>query len=197
MITALSILTPYLALPLWTAAQAPPRPVQATFGTTVGQPGDFRGEVYFLPPGHRGLPDFAKLKPAGTIYTPEFNVPDQDFSAGFPGISKRFEWFAIDFRTEFWIRRPGEYTFELTSDDGSCLYIDDQKVIDNDGQHAAITRRGKVRLEAGSHRIRVSYYQGPRFRVALRLRVAAPGEELRLFHTDDFSAPSTAVPARP
>jgi hypothetical protein len=35
----------------------------------------------------------------------------------------------------------------------------------------------------------VSYFQGPRFEVALVLQVAPPGEEFRLFSTDEFKPP--------
>jgi hypothetical protein len=35
----------------------------------------------------------------------------------------------------------------------------------------------------------VSYFQGPRFQVALVLKVAAPGEELRIFSTDELKPP--------
>ena len=44
-------------------------------------------------------------------------------------------------------------------------------------------------LESGVHRIRVSYFQGPREQVALVLKVAPPGEEFRIFSTDEFRPP--------
>jgi hypothetical protein len=45
----------------------------------------------------------------------------------------------------------------------------------------------------GVHAIRVSYFHGPRFHVALVLRVAGPGShELRVFDTDDFKPPADA-----
>ena len=42
------------------------------------------------------LPKFEKMKPVGTIYTSSLNLPPQDFRQGFPGVTSRFEWFAID-----------------------------------------------------------------------------------------------------
>ena len=71
------------------------------------------------------------------IFTASLNVPPQDLKAGFPGVTDRFEWFAIDYAGRFWIDRPGMYTFVLTSDDGARLYLDDQLIIDNDRQHPA------------------------------------------------------------
>ena len=73
------------------------------------------------------------------------------------------------------------------------LYIDGKKVIDNDGQHSVEEKEANVKLKSGVHSIRVSYFQGPRFHVALVLRVAGPKEkELRVFHTDDFKPPPDA-----
>jgi hypothetical protein len=95
-----------------------------TFGTTVVATTGFRGEIYFIKPGSRKLPDFSKLKPVGVIYTPYLCVPPRSFDQGFPGVTDRFEWFAIDYTARFWISEPGTYRFRLASDDGSILYID-------------------------------------------------------------------------
>lgn len=161
----------------------------ATFGTTVVIPSGLRGSIYYIPHNTVAIPKFAKLKPAGTIYTPSLNVPPQDFKEGFPGVSKRFEWFAIDYTGRFWIDNPGTYNFSLLSDDGAWLYIDGQLTVDNGGQHAPIEKSGTIYLRGGIHDIRVAYFQGPKFQVALVLRVAGPGERLRIFSTDEFKPP--------
>jgi PA14 domain len=160
------------------------------FGTTVVIPSGLRGLVYHIHHRTTKLPDFEKMKPAGAaIYTSSLNLPPQDFQQGFPGVTKRFEWFAIDYTGRFWIANPGMYTFALLSDDGAKLYIDDQVVIDNDGQHPPLEKTGGLDLTGGIHRIRVSYFQGPKFQVALVLRVAGPGQQLRVFSTDEFKPP--------
>jgi hypothetical protein len=159
------------------------------FGTTVVIPSGLRGRVYHIRRNTTKLPDFSKLKPAGTIYTSSLNIPPQDFRQGFPGVTKRFEWFAIDYSGRFWVAKPGEYRFVLTSDDGARLYIDDALIIDNDGTHPPQELTGTVDLTGGVHSIRVSYFQGPRFEVALVLKVAPPGEPLRIFSTDDLKPP--------
>jgi hypothetical protein len=164
----------------------------ARFGTTVVIPLGLRGEIYKISKNRNLLPDFSRLKPIGTIYTPSLSVPPQSFNQGFPGVTKRFEGFAIDYTGRFWIEIPGEYRFELTSDDGSKLYIDGALVIDNDGAHPPQTKSGSVRLAAGVHSIRVSYFQGIRFLVALVLKVAREGEEPRVFSTDEFRPPPDA-----
>jgi hypothetical protein len=151
-----------------------------------------KGRIYLLHRDTRYLPNFQKMKSVGTIYTPSLDVPPQRFDQGFPGVTKRFEWFAIDYTGRFWISRPGLYGFALLSDDGSKLYIDDQLLIENDGIHSVHEEPGQAELSQGMHRIRVSYFQGPRFELALVLRVSAPGERLRLFSTDDFKPPPDA-----
>ncbi|HLH41755.1 MAG TPA: PA14 domain-containing protein [Bryobacteraceae bacterium] len=163
------------------------------FGTTVVVPLGLRGDIYYIRRNTTKLPNFQKLKPKGTIYTASLNVPPQDFRQGFPGVTKRFEWFAIDYSGRFWIEKPGDYRFALTSDDGAQLYIDGQLTIDNDGTHPPRLQQGEIRLSAGVHRIRVPYFQGPRFNVALVLEVAGPGDEpMRVFNTDEFKPPPNA-----
>jgi len=166
---------------------------EVKFGTTVVIPAGLRGIVYHIRPGSTQLPDFARLKPQGTIYTSSLNVPPQSFLDGFPGVTRRFEWFAIDYTGRFWIETAGRYRFALTSDDGADLWIDGQLVIDNDGQHPARELAGAADLAHGVHRIRVSYFQGPREEVALILKIARPGQRLRVFSTDDFKPPADAV----
>jgi len=160
-----------------------------TFGTTVVSSTGFRGDIYFLDARTLKLPRFEKLKPVGSIYTNVLHVPAREFSTGFPGVTDRFEWFAIDYSGRFWVRDAGKYDFFLMSDDGSKLYIDGKTVINNDGLHGVMTRSGSANLKAGVHRIRVSYFQGPRFHVALVLDFRRPGEEWRPFDMDGFLPP--------
>jgi hypothetical protein len=170
--------------------QAQDTPPVPTFGTTVVIPSGLRGQIYYIHRNSKALPQFERLKPVGTIYTTALNVPPRDFNEGFPGVTDRFEWFAIDYTGRFWIQKPGVYEFALTSDDGAKLYIDDRELIDNDGQHQPVTEQGRINLRGGIHRIRVSYFQGPRYQVALVLKVAGPDdEELRVFSTDEFKPP--------
>ncbi len=162
----------------------------AVFGTTVVIPSGLKGDIYHVPERSESLEVLSSLKPVGSIYTSALNVPPQDFLLGFPGVTERFEWFAIDYNGKFWIEKPGVYRFKLISDDASILYIDGLLVIDSDGIHSAIARRGSVRLSGGLHTIRVSYMQGPRDAVALTLEVAGPGDaQPRIFSTEEFKPP--------
>jgi len=190
-------MSPVLLLLLAAAAQDEPRYKFSTtvysFGTTVASNSGFRGDIYHIEEGTEKLPDLSRLKPVGSIYTPALCVPSRAFDEGFPGVTDRIEWFAIDYRARFWVSQPGTYRFALESDDGSVLYIDDKRVIGNDGEHPPKEKDGKVKLKVGPHRIRVSYYQGPRFHVALVLRVQGPTDgELHVFNTEEFKPPSDA-----
>jgi hypothetical protein len=161
-----------------------------SFGTTVVVPGGLEGVIYHIPRNSKAIPDLRRIKPQGKIYVSTLNIPLRDFTEGFPGVTKRQEWFAIEYTGRFWIEKPGPYRFALTSDDGSRLYIDDQTVVDNDGVHPVATKSGSVELSGGIHTIRVQYFQGPRLQVALVLEIASADEELRVFSTDEFKPPA-------
>jgi hypothetical protein len=176
----------WLLIPLLATGQEP----SAVFGTTVVIPSGLRGDIYYLPRNTETLADLTRLHPRGAIYTTSLNVPPQDFLIGFPGITQRFEWFAIDYSGKFWIETPGLYRFRLTSDDGAMLYIDGQLIADNDGIHSTTVRLGSIRLAGGRHTIRVPYYQGPGDTVALILEVAGPGEQPHIFSTEEFKPPT-------
>jgi hypothetical protein len=124
-----------LCIPLAFSLAAQDRPT-AVFGTTVVIPGGLKGDIYHLQNSTRSLAGLTKLKPVGSIYSSMLDVRPQDFSLGFPGVTDRFEWFAIDYSGRFWIEHPGIYRFRLISDDGAMLYVDGQLIIDNDGVHS-------------------------------------------------------------
>ncbi|MGD9723180.1 MAG: PVC-type heme-binding CxxCH protein [Pirellulales bacterium] len=51
------------------------------------------------------------------------------------------------------------YTFSLDSDDGSQLFIDGRRVVDNGGSHALREREDTVHLRAGLHELRLDFVQ--------------------------------------
>lgn len=168
--------------------------VESLFGTTVFDPTRLKGDIYYLKPGTLALPNFKKLKPVGSIYTNGVNIPQRAFDEGFPGVTDRFEWFAIDYHGRFYITNPGRYEFVLVSDDGSNLYIDGKRVVYNDGAHPVRRAEGSVRLSQGMHALRLSYFQGPREWIALIMGVRGPDEDRwRIFNTDEFKAPAGAA----
>ncbi|HXN46086.1 MAG TPA: PA14 domain-containing protein [Bryobacteraceae bacterium] len=162
------------------------------FGSTTPLPDSLRGAVCHIAQWWPVLPNFDRLHPVGFIYTYTLDVPTRDYEEGMPGVTDRVEWFAIDYQGDFWIAKPGKYRFNLISDDGSRLTIDGKVVIDNDGIHPTTAMGGSTELAAGSHHIRVGYFQGPGSELALVLEVAAPGEQLHLFDMRNFRPPLNA-----
>ena len=69
------------------------------------------------------------------------------------------EHFALLFEGFIRVPEDGIYKFYLTSDDGSLLWIDGKKIVDNNGTHGAREMAGEVPLQAGLHSFRVGYFQ--------------------------------------
>ncbi len=144
-------------------------------------PGAWQARVCFIPESTRFV---SQVRQCDTIYEQfldEINIPVRRFEAGFPGFEDRTEWFSVTISGGFNVTESGNYQFRLKSDDGSQLFVDNQLVIDNDGIHSAISKRGKIDLAEGRHRLLVRYFQGMKFELALQLFVTPPGESERLF----------------
>lgn len=75
-----------------------------------------------------------------------------------PSYKKRNEQFGLKFSGTLQVPQDATYTFFLSSDDGSKLWIDGQVVVDNDGIHAPQEKSGKVTLKAGPHSIALSFF---------------------------------------
>ncbi len=71
---------------------------------------------------------------------------------------KRPDKFAFEFTGYIKIDKDGIYTFFTDSDDGSLLYIDDEEVVNNDGDHGNVEKNGKAALKKGFHKIKVLYF---------------------------------------
>jgi alpha-L-fucosidase len=94
------------------------------------------------------LPKFAQIEPDALRI-----VPDFDLQAG-----PTDEYFGRRFEGYITIAHDDAYIFALNSDDGARLFIDDRLVIDNDGLHGALEKRGVIALAAGTHAIAVEYF---------------------------------------
>ena len=71
---------------------------------------------------------------------------------------KKGERFAFDFSGYIKIDKDGMYSFYTDSDDGSKLFIDEEEVVNNDGDHGATEKTGKAALKKGFHKISVVYF---------------------------------------
>ena len=66
--------------------------------------------------------------------------------------------FGLVYTTYLQIDKIGKYSFYLQSDDGSKLYVDGQKVVDNDGGHGVIEKEGSIELTEGRHILTVEFF---------------------------------------
>ncbi len=133
--------------------------------------------------GQGRLPSSSDLDSIGRVYANSFRVYSRFFTTGIPGITSPTEWFGIEYRGIFGVDRAWEYDFRLVSDDGAAVYIHEQLVVRDDSLHPARRSQGKARLVSGTHRIRVSYFQGARPEVALVLVVKPPKGSWQVFDT--------------
>jgi alpha-L-fucosidase len=94
------------------------------------------------------MPDFTKLTPVAQGVVPKLALD--------PGPAK--ERIAQVFAG--YVRVPADdvYVIALSSDDGSRLYIGDVLVVDNDGLHSSVEKRGEIALAQGLHALRVEWF---------------------------------------
>jgi hypothetical protein len=96
------------------------------------------------------LPDFGSLTPVSNGVVSTFSLAprlkDTDFAFRYAG--------KIEIATN------GTYTFYTYSDDGSELYIDGRRIVNNDGPHGVTEQSGATNLAAGFHDIVATYCQG-------------------------------------
>lgn len=125
-----------------------------------------------------------------TVYMSKFWAPTREFTQGFiPSGSDTpvtkdngellDEFFSLRFETVLKLPEgypAGYYELSILSDDGIALYIDNERIIDSDGDHP--TRMGCVAGATGTNRgiymspetqksVELLYYQGPRMHIAL------------------------------
>jgi hypothetical protein len=96
------------------------------------------------------LPDFAKLKPVKT---------GKVYKVGLNEFSDLGNQFGIVFIGKIQIKLDGEYSFFLSSNDGSKLWIDNKEIIDADGLHGFGEISDQIFLTKGIHKIKLEYFQ--------------------------------------
>ena len=95
------------------------------------------------------LPDFTLLTPvsAGIINNVSLSC------------KRQADYYAIEYKGFIAIPSDGVYTFYIASDDGSRLYISEDQLINNDGQHGILEKSGSIALGAGLHPIRIIFFE--------------------------------------
>lgn len=171
---------------------------KGNFGDSIPISNGLTGKVFLLPEDTRKLPDFDTMKPLPTtLFLKKIDVPSQDWSKGFPGLKDRFENFGIEYTGTFRTNHPGKYRFRLYSDDGSKLFIDDSLIINNDGLHGATSVYDSFYVDDAVHRIKLLYFQGPRYQLALQLFWAVDHGDDTIFPGSNFVLRTLQPPGFP
>lgn len=111
--------------------------------------------AFYKGAGWKQLPLFSKLSPATRWNSNEFFIDTKRTDSL---LSKDNSCFGLVFTGYIQIDVAGEYKFYTQSDDGSALYINDKKVVNNDGDHGVKEASGEITLEAGKHPIRIDFF---------------------------------------
>jgi len=96
------------------------------------------------------MPDFKSLKPAMTGKVFQFSLKKMDLPKSN---------FALQLKANIQIDKEGDFTFYITSNDGSKLYVNNGLLIDNDGEHGAKELSNSIHLTKGMHPIVAEYFQ--------------------------------------
>jgi hypothetical protein len=113
------------------------------------------------------VPDFSTLEPVFESLTTDLNIESRQLWA---------DHWAMLLEGNLKIDRSGEYTFHVNSDDGCRLLIDQKLVVDNDGDHSLLELSGKTQLAAGTHSIRVEFFDAEGEAI-LEIDMEGPGIE--------------------
>ena len=139
------------------------------FGSSMVKKNDYISVGTFVP----GLQaayysDEGWTAPVITNTVNQIHLADQaGVSAGYPsdvtgwpvGYISKAETFSVKFSGIIRIDNADDYTFYLTSDDGSFLEIDDTTVVDNGGLHSPQMQQGTIHLEPGNYAMNVWMYE--------------------------------------
>ena len=97
------------------------------------------------------------------------------------GFEDLIEYFSFEFRGYINIPEDDVYEFRLISDDGSVFYLNDNLLIDNDGQHGADAVDKVIGLKKGPHKFRLDFFQDSGGKmISLQWRPGANGEFTRV-----------------
>jgi len=152
----------------------PGEPAEAKFVFLEGGNNAKPGLVYRLYEGEwETLPKFSQLKPVdrGVVKQPGLSMTDRGHD------------FALVFTGFITVPKTGEYTFYTESDDGSALYINGNKIVDNDGTHGSQEASGTVTLNKGPQMLRITYFQAGGGK-NLKVKWKRPGGEKQTIPAD-------------
>ena len=76
---------------------------------------------------------------------------------GFGGLSENFVLHATG---NINVEKNTNVVFRLVSDDGSRLFVNNELVVDNGGNHGLVAREGEIILKEGKNPFKIEYFQG-------------------------------------
>lgn len=123
---------------------------KATYFPAVQAQGKEQGVNYHYYEGYFTSTDQIEqstVMASGTLSVPTIDVAQQS------------DHFAFAFYGVILIPEDDVYEFMTKSDDGSVLFIDGKKVVDNDGSHAEIIATGRIALKKGFHTYKLLYFE--------------------------------------
>jgi hypothetical protein len=148
--------------------------------------GKISGNVYKMQENRSGLYTRAELSnmlPITSIKSANFSIPQQAFEIGFAGRDDLKTWFQIKYDGFLKITTPGDYVFQLVSDDGALLriYDGDSEIINfPTGVSSSISLTEKV------YRFELDYFQGPPAYLGLQLFWGKGGSAQTIIPSENF-----------
>lgn len=135
----------------------------------VGQTSLTQGLVctlYTVPQNTGGIAGNSLTQKSSWVYQGTFNQQEAPAPQGLnilpPALRTQYtSWYVVKCRGQLVVTQTDYYQLDLVSDDGSLLYLDGSKLIDNDGNHAPKLASGSKLLRKGVHSFELQYMQGP------------------------------------
>ncbi len=113
-----------------------------------------------------------------------------DWRVGPPVVDIGIDRFSATWYTCLALEAATKVTFELTSDDGSRLFVDGESTIDNWGVHTKKTEVATIELDGGVHALRVDYFDD-HGEASIRLRAAFDDDPMGPIPTEMLIYPGT------
>lgn len=119
--------------------------------------------------------------PVGNFTLANLNVGNSLSANGFPSMPSALQnavgltGYALDCSGYLNIKTSGLYNFNMLSDDGVRLVIDNKVIINNPSLHPPTSDvANSIELNKGQRTFNVIYYQGPATQIALQLKYSGP-----------------------
>lgn len=139
------------------------------YGTDTLHTSNIEYQYFEVPMPITKLPNFDTLVPKLRGQTTNIDVNK---------LSQRRDGIAFKFSGKLNVAIEGDYLFDLLSDDGSALYIDEKQVINHDGKHDFESKKGIINLKKGSYPFQINYFNFT-WGKGLWLKYEGPMQELR------------------